>query len=39
MANTRENSTEVHYVSITLLLAFEWGGKVLKSLVVEGLKM
>jgi len=33
--NTRENSTKVHYVSITFLLAFEWNGKTLKCLQVR----
>jgi len=34
-ANTRENSIEVHYVSITFLLAFEWNRKSLKLLRVR----
>jgi hypothetical protein len=36
--DTVENSIEVHCVSITLLAPFEWSGKVLKRLEVEGLK-
>ena len=35
-ANTRDNSMEVHYVSITFLLAFEWSGKALKRQGVNG---
>ena len=34
-ANTRENSMEVHYMSITFLLAFEWNRKSLKLLEVR----
>ena len=35
-ANTRENSIEVHCVSITFLLAFEWNRKSLRLLKVRG---
>src|SRR6266404_541698 len=34
-ANTRENSTKVHYMSITFLQAFEWNRKSLKLLAVK----
>ncbi len=34
-ANTPENSTKVHCVSITFLLAFEWNRKTLKYLKVK----
>ena|SRR6266850_1842289 len=33
--NTRKNSTQVHCVSITFLLAFEWTRKTLKLLAVK----
>ena len=38
MANTGKNSIEVHCLSITLLLALEWGYKPLKHLQVRRLK-
>jgi len=34
-ANTLENSTKVHCVSITLCISFERGGKALKGLQVR----
>ena len=34
VTNTRKDSIEVHCVSITFLLAFEWSRKVLKGLLI-----
>src|SRR5882724_3528349 len=34
-ANTRDNSTQVYWMSITFLLAFEWNRKSLKLLTVK----